>query len=300
MLPYYLTIKEDNMEAFGFPEGCCNAPFNLDIFYSHQFVANETTDHVIGDFNETVHILQKQPVLKGTLVGTVYRGTSPIQTFCADYEGNLKFTDVGRPVIKVVRGGLSPEQGRISLLWNTEPGSCHLVVSYEYNIQTDYQPKNVPQFVKPTFEKFFDSHELSDIARNAGTVCSWDFNTALGDTIMEKYESLYVKCYEVTNVLLKKGAAGYFWIVTSPEIASIFETSRGGFAPVSSKEFESNIIGGVMPLGMPVIDYKGAVSARWRLYTDGLMPSNMLLIGCNDTKECNSHYGRMMIFNFIV
>lgn len=32
----------------------------------------------------------------------------------------------------------------------------------------------------------------------------WDFQTALGDTIKEKYESLYVKVIEVSNVCLRK------------------------------------------------------------------------------------------------
>ena len=32
----------------------------------------------------------------------------------------------------------------------------------------------------------------------------WDFQTALGDTIKEKYESLYVKIVEVTDVINRK------------------------------------------------------------------------------------------------
>lgn len=38
------------------------------------------------------------------------------------------------------------------------------------------------------------------------TVGVWDANTALGDTIMEKYESLYIKLVELSNVLVAKGA----------------------------------------------------------------------------------------------
>ena len=59
----------------------------------------------------------------------------------------------------------------------------------------------------------------------------WDFSTALGDTIKEKYESLYVKVVEVTNVVHRKTLrGGANWIVTSPEVASIFETATAGFA----------------------------------------------------------------------
>ena len=35
-------------------------------------------------------------------------------------------------------------------------------------------------------------------------VATWDFQTALGDTIREKYESLYVKVIEVSNVINRK------------------------------------------------------------------------------------------------
>jgi hypothetical protein len=70
-----------------------------------------------------------------------------------------------------------------------------------------------------------DREVLSDLRNNAGTVASWDFNTALGDTIKEKYESLYVKVVEVSNVVHRKTLrGGCNWLVTSPEVASIFET----------------------------------------------------------------------------
>lgn len=35
-------------------------------------------------------------------------------------------------------------------------------------------------------------------------VSVWDFQTALGDTIKEKYEGLYVKLIEVRNVCTRK------------------------------------------------------------------------------------------------
>ena len=46
---------------------------------------------------------------------------------------------------------------------------------------------------------------LEKIAKRGGSlekseVCKWDFQTALGDTIREKYEKLYVKVLSVENV----------------------------------------------------------------------------------------------------
>lgn len=35
-------------------------------------------------------------------------------------------------------------------------------------------------------------------------ICEWDFQTALADTIREKYEPLYVKVVEIANVVNRK------------------------------------------------------------------------------------------------
>lgn len=152
-------------------------------------------------------------------------------------------------------------------------------------------------FVVPTFEHFFTTDELEDIAINAQTVAAWDFNTALGDTIKEKYESLYVKLVEVTNVLLAKGAKGYFWIATSPSIASIFETATCGFWPTYN---ERDKIGGVFPMGLPQVSYIGAINSKWRLYADPTLKENQVIVGCNDTLEDYSHYARMVVTNWVI
>jgi hypothetical protein len=53
----------------------------------------------------------------------------------------------------------------------------------------------------------------------------FDFAEALGDTIMEKYEALYL-------LLVKHNQRSPIrTIIGSPHIMSIFETTRGGFEP---------------------------------------------------------------------
>lgn len=156
----------------------------------------------------------------------------------------------------------------------------------------------VEDFIKPTFVDFFSHEEIADIRNNASTVSYWDFNTALGDTIMEKYESLYVKMVEITNVLLAKGAIGYFWIATSPEIASIFETATAGFNPMGSSHRE--MIGGIYPLGLPEVYYAGAINCKWRLYIDSQLDKNVAIIGCNDKREPNQHYAKLTVCNFVI
>ena len=126
-----------------------------------------------------------------------------------------------------------------------------------------------------------DREVLTDLRNNAGTVTSWDFSTALGDTIKEKYEALYVKVVEVSNVVHRKTLrGGCNWIVTSPEVASMFETATAGFAPNTSETFTSSI----------GIQYVGTVNARWRLYKDPLFPTNQLLLGYKGDSYMDSGY----------
>ena len=64
-----------------------------------------------------------------------------------------------------------------------------------------------------------DREVLTDLRNNAGTVAAWDFNTALGETLKEKYESLYIKIVELSNVVHRKTLrGGCNWLVTSPEV----------------------------------------------------------------------------------
>ena len=52
---------------------------------------------------------------------------------------------------------------------------------------------------------------------NAETVSCWDFNTALGDTCREKYESLVYKIFEVSKVIAAKiPQPEFFWAAMHP------------------------------------------------------------------------------------
>ena len=126
-----------------------------------------------------------------------------------------------------------------------------------------------------------DREVITDLRNNAGTVSAWDYNTALGETIKEKYESLYVKIVEVSNVIHRKTLrGGANFIVTSPEVASIFETATAGFAPAPSETFTSS-------LG---IQYVGTVNNRYRIYKDPLFPTSQLLMGYKGDSYMDSGY----------
>jgi hypothetical protein len=293
---------------------------NLDVFYSHQFVQNETQEDAGGD-TSTVVSVEHTPVLAGTMTGTVYDGTTAVQTFVVAQDGTFTFSDIGTPAAKVTAGSVDLTTGELDLTWNSDPGANKVVVSYEYNMECNQDLPEINLVVESeeiaaktrklkavwSYEAQqdlrsqhnldaeaeltavlaqeinleIDREVLSDLRNNAGTVASWDFNTALGDTIKEKYESLYIKIVEVSNVVHRKTLrGGCNWLVTSPEVASIFETATAGFAPAPSETFTSS-------LG---IQYVGTVNNRWRLYKDPLFPSGQILMGYKGDSYMDSGY----------
>ena len=293
---------------------------NLSVYYSHQFVENESSPTDAGG-TSTSHTLEHTPVLAGTVTGTVYDGTVAVQTFVVSESGSFTFNDIGTPSPKVTSATLNLTTGEMAFTWNSDPGANRVVVSYEYNMECNQDLPEINLVVESeeiaaktrklkavwSYEAQqdlrsqhnldaeaeltavlaqeinleIDREVLSDLRNNAGTVASWDFNTALGDTIKEKYESLYVKVVEVSNVVHRKTLrGGCNWLVTSPEVASIFETATAGFAPAPSEGFTSS-------LG---IQYVGTVNNRWRLYKDPLFPTGQILMGYKGDSYMDSGY----------
>lgn len=152
-------------------------------------------------------------------------------------------------------------------------------------------------FKQPTFETFFTHEQIEDFIKNAKTFSAWDFACACGDTIKEKYEDFYVKLVELNKILLRKGAKGWFFIVTTSEIASIIDLSMNG-------AYTSNIINykihGVLPQGLPDVKYIGSVGNKWLVFSDDQLAANVLLMGCNDQVEDYSHYAKLSVANFII
>jgi len=298
---------------------------NLEIFYTHQFVQNETSStDAGGDVTSVFAPLEHTPVLAGTFTGTVYDDdVGPVATFVVSEAGTFTFTSIGAPAFNPITAGSSVDliTGEVVITWDGNPGANHFVASYEYNLECNQDLPEVNLVIESeeiaaktrklkavwSYEAQqdlrsqhnldaeaeltavlaqeinleIDREVLTDLRNNAGTIAVWDFNTALGDTIKEKYESLYIKVVEVSNVVHRKTLrGGCNWLVTSPEVASVFETATAGFAPSPSETFTSS-------LG---IQYVGTINNRWRLYKDPLFPQGQILMGYKGDSYMDSGY----------
>lgn len=295
---------------------------NLAVWYSSQFVQNETTSTDPGAVVTAAYApLEHTPVLAGTLTGTVFDGVVPVQTFTVDSSGTFTFTLLGAFSTFVTSGSINLVTGEMVLTWNSAPGPNHCIVNYEYNLECNQDLPEINLVVESesisaktrklkavwSYEAQqdlrsqhnldaeaeltavlaqevnleIDREVLTDLRNNAGTVGSWDFSTSLGDTIKERYESLYVKVVEMSAVIHRKTLrGGANWIVTSPEVAAVFETATAGFAPDPSETFTSS-------LG---IQYVGTINKRWRLYKDPLFQTNQLIMGYKGDSYMDSGY----------
>lgn len=133
----YSKFPGDEMSiAQGDPYGgCCN----LDIFYNHQFIENETLigppQHRNG--HNQNYAAEHSPILQGTMTGTVCYGDVAIQNFVADEVGKLTFSDIptGLGAPKILEGKVDYIMGLVMLKWNCEPGDNSIIVSYEYDFR---------------------------------------------------------------------------------------------------------------------------------------------------------------------
>ena len=294
---------------------------NLDIFYSSQFIQNEAQTSGGGATISTFmleHTPILAGTVTGTVYDgatAVYTFVVPSGS------SSLSLTAIGSPSPTVSSGTLNITTGELALTWSADPGANSVVVSYEYNMECNQDLPEINLVIESeeiaaktrklkavwSYEAQqdlrsqhnldaeaeltgvlaqeinleIDREVIQDLRNNAGTVAAWDLATSLGDTIKEKYESLYVKIVEVSNVIHKKTLrGGANFLVTSPEVASIFDTATAGFAPAPSETFTSS-------LG---IQYVGTVANRYRLYKDPLFPTNQILMGYKGDSYMDSGY----------
>lgn len=203
-------------------------------------------------------------------------GGSEISTLTITYEYNMECnTDLPEVNLAVESEEIAAKTRKLKAVWSFE---AQQDLRSQHNLDAEAELTAV---LAQEINLEIDREILLDIRRNAGTIATWDLKAAAGITIKEKYESLYVKVVEVSNIIHRKTLrGGANWIVTSPEVSAIFETATAGFAPAPSNTFTTT-------LG---IQYIGTVNNRWKLYRDPLFPSNELCMGYRGDSYMDSGY----------
>lgn len=128
------------------------------------------------------------------------------------------------------------------------------------------KPK-VKECCETGIQKFQDYASPSDVK-------SLDFNKSLGDTIKEKFESLMFDCIQIGRELKHSNChmlCDPYWVCGSPELVSIFETSRcfdpTGFEYNNALNYVGNI---------PVLE------DRWHILKKPSMKADQFYVGCGN------------------
>lgn len=112
----------------------------LDLYYDYQFVQNENTPTHKGEEIRSSLTLEHGQVCKGTMVGTVYIGKTPVQIFHVTSGGEFVFQKIGTPMNFVCEAGLDLNEGKVFLRFREPPGEHLLVVNYEYSLECYFDP----------------------------------------------------------------------------------------------------------------------------------------------------------------
>ena len=100
---------------------------NLDIYYSSQFIQNETTATLtrVASTNMNFGNLEHTPVLAGTVTGTVYSNGAAIQTFTISSSGTLNLNTVSgaTPLVQSSGSSLNLTTGELFLGQNATSGT---------------------------------------------------------------------------------------------------------------------------------------------------------------------------------
>ena len=117
---------------------------------------------------------------------------------------------------------------------------------------------------------------FEEIRENCATVGCWSFTGALGNTLKEKYGSLYVYLLEVCDIIRKKSDRECNFILTSSELLTLF-TLHHDWRPQGVLTEED-------------FGYIHTINAR-RIYCSSSIPRNEMLLGVNPTKDASTFYG---------
>jgi hypothetical protein len=286
-------------------------------FVQNETTSTDAGDDVTSVFSPLEHV----PVFAGSITGIVYDGDTAVQTFTVTEGGVFTFHDLDSPTVKCTNGSINVSTGELTLTWNSAPGDNHCVVNYDYNMEGNPDipeinmaiesesisaktrklkavwtvesaqdirsqhnlnaEEEITNVLSQQINLEIDREIITDLRQNAGTVAAWDYSTALGDTVKEKYESLFVKLSEVSAVVHRKTLrGGANWLICAPEVAAIFETATAGFAPSQTKGFTGS-------LG---VQYVGSVNKTWDIYKDPTLPRGQILMGYKGESYMDAGY----------
>jgi hypothetical protein len=119
-----------------------NKEYSADAYYNHDYIQGEIhkgTTLGNGQGEQVIKfITEHSPIVKGTLNGTIFRGSNIVNTFTVDKKDRFILTDIKTggisPAFKVNCGSINLDTGEVSLTWNRDPSNYKIIINYEYKM----------------------------------------------------------------------------------------------------------------------------------------------------------------------
>lgn len=107
-----------------------------DVTYSFQYIQNEKSE--ISDGKTSISQFRFSNKKMSDVSGVIYRKSMAIQSFLISNDGKFTFSRIGQASdIEVMSGTIDFEDGEMALMWNTAPGTNHVVMNYEYAVSNE-------------------------------------------------------------------------------------------------------------------------------------------------------------------
>lgn len=149
---------------------------------------------------------------------------------------------------------------------------------------------NLPDDLESPNDKFFTHPVVDWFLTNAGSAETIDWNDMVDTKDKEnKYKKLLAKLLEITEMLVKKGGKGYFWLVVSPQMSNIFTAMKPIFVSDLLDQF---------PLGYPIVLFMGTLDKRWRIYSDLALTNDTMLMGSCFSRKHANFYCKIKVENY--
>jgi hypothetical protein len=143
--------------------------------------------------------------------------------------------------------------------------------------------------------KFNLEQDIDWIRINCGRIACWDFNSALGDTIKEKYEQLMVTVRGLTAEIAKElEKPKYFWLAIPPNFIGVLDCLYN-----ITRQYPAFQGAEIIPMGGKDPQYLGILMNRWRVYSVPSLEKD-IVIGCGEDLGEPKCYARIALCNFII
>ncbi len=135
VLNYYIKFRYSDNK--GFPsDGTISiqkraSDANLDMWYGTML--SQESYELSGETNLTHVTLEKTPILKQTMFGSISFNGSDVFTFTTSSLNQLQITKVSTTGLDITYGWVNLNEGTIEIIWSVPPGPFQLKVDYEYN-----------------------------------------------------------------------------------------------------------------------------------------------------------------------